>query len=319
MSWRLGLWPKLAWLGGESLKKGRMKKEVHIPIVKHLLAGAKRAVGLHVPYRSLLILPDDMFLVSFPKSGNTWTRFLLANLRYPNEPANWENIDRLVPDPMGTKKRVFDRMPRPRIIKSHECFDPRYPQVIYIVRDPRDVVVSQYHYHRKVRRIEDDSPIEKFVSRFLAGETCPHGSWGQNVSTWLYTSEGSSRFLLLRYEDLVADTTRELRKIVAFLRLDTSEGQIAQAVERSSADRMRKLEQQQADKNTLFKGSRKDLSFVRAAGAGGWRKDLPPSQVARIEAAWGHLMRHLGYELSSQAPTDVREYAALGDLSNVPR
>jgi len=283
---------------------------VRIPIVKHLVAGVKRGLGLHRPNRSLILLPDDIFLVSFPKSGNTWTRFLLANLRFPDEPATWANIDRLVPDPTGTTKRDFDRMPRPRIIKSHECFDPRYPRVIYIVRDPRDVVVSQYHYHRKLRKIEDDYPIERFVTRFLAGETCPHGSWGQNVATWLYTSEGSPRFLLLRYEDLLADAARELRKVVDFLPLSASPEQIAQAVERSSADRMRQLEQGQAQ-HSLFKGSRKDLSFVRAAGSGGWRKDLPAPLVARMEAAWGHLMRHLGYELSSQ-PAEVREYASLG-------
>lgn len=290
---------------------------MRIPIVKHLIAGAKRGLGLHIPHRSLVLLPDDIFLVSFPKSGNTWTRFLLANLRFPDEPATWENIDRLVPDPTGTTKRDFDRMPRPRIIKSHECFDPRYPRVVYIVRDPRDVVVSQYHYHRKLRKIADDSPIEKFVTRFLAGETCPHGSWGQNVATWLYTSEGSPRFLLLRYEDLLADAARELAKVVEFLHLSASPEHIAQAVERSSADRMRKLEQAQKQ-HTLFKGSRKDLSFVRAAGSGGWRNDLPALQVARMEAAWGHLMQHLGYELASQ-PTEMREYASLGTPGGAPR
>jgi len=292
---------------------------VRIPIVKHLIAGGKRALGLHIPFRSLVILPDDIFLVSFPKSGNTWTRFLLANLRFPGEPVTWANIDRLIPDPMGTTKRDFDRMPRPRIIKSHECFDPRYPRVVYIVRDPRDVVVSQYHYHRKLKKIEDDSPIEKFVTRFLAGETCPHGSWGQNIATWLYTSEGNARFLLLRYEDLLADTARELAKVVTFLQLSASPEQIAQAVERSSADRMRKLEKEQPDRNTLMKGSRKDLSFVRAAGAGGWRSDLPAPQAARIEAAWGHLMQHLGYELSSQPLVEPREYASLPIPSGVPR
>ena len=283
---------------------------MRIPIVKHLVAGVKRGLGLHRPNRSLILLPDDIFLVSFPKSGNTWTRFLLANLRFPDEPATWANIDRLVPDPTGTTKRDFDRMPRPRIIKSHECFDPRYPRVIYIVRDPRDVVVSQYHYHRKLRKIEDDYPIERFVTRFLAGETCPHGSWGQNVATWLYTSEGNPRFLLLRYEDLIADAARELRKVVDFLALSATPEQIAQAVERSSADRMRQLEKGPVQ-HSLFKGTRNDLSFVRAAGSGGWRKDLPAPQVARIEAAWGHLMQHLRYELSSQ-PAEVREYASLG-------
>jgi len=292
---------------------------VRIPIVKHLIAGVKRGLGLYRPNRSLLILPDDIFLVSFPKSGNTWTRFLLANLRFPDEPATWANIDRLIPDPTGTTKRDFERMPRPRIIKSHECFDPRYPRVVYIVRDPRDVLVSQYHYHRKLRKIEDDSPIEKFVTRFLAGETCPHGSWGQNVTTWLFTSEGSPRFLLLRYEDLIADTARELVKVVNFLHLSAVEQQIAQAVERSSADRMRKLEKAQAGKHTLFKGTRNDLSFVRAAGSGGWRNDLPAPQVARIEAAWGHLMHHLGYELTSQSPEEGREYASLGIPGSAPR
>jgi hypothetical protein len=288
-------------------------------MTKRLVAGIRRGLGLHRPGRSLLILPDDIFLVSFPKSGNTWTRFLLANLRFPDEPATWANIDRLIPDPTGTAKKDFDRMPRPRIIKSHECFDPRYPRVIYIVRDPRDVVVSQYHYHRKIRKIEDDSPIETFVTRFLAGQTCPHGSWGQNIATWLYTSEGDPRFLLLRYEDLVADTARELSKVVDFLHLSAGPEQIAQAVERSSADRMRELEKAQKDKNGLFKGSRSDMSFVRAAGSGGWRTGLPAPMVAKIEAAWGPLMRHLGYELSTRSASDAREYASLGVASSAPR
>ena len=284
-------------------------------MIKHLIAGIQRGLGLHRPGRSLLIFPDDIFLVSFPKSGNTWTRFLLANLRFPEQPATWANINRLIPDPTGTAKKDFDRMPRPRIIKSHECFDPRYPRVVYIVRDPRDVVLSQYHYHRKIRKIEDDSPIETFVTRFLAGETCPHGSWGQNVSTWLYTSEGSPRFLLLRYEDLIADAARELAKVVVFLHFSAGPEQIAQAVVRSSADQMRKLEKAQPNKNELMKGSRKDLSFVRAAGSGGWRSELPGPMVARIEEAWGPLMRHLGYELSSESPSKARDHDPLGVLS----
>ena len=288
-------------------------------MIAHFIAGIKRALGLHRPGRSLLILPDDIFLVSFPKSGNTWTRFLLANLRFPEQPATFANIDRLIPDPTGTTKRDFDRMPRPRIIKSHECFDPRYPRVIYIVRDPRDVVVSQYHYHRKIRRIADDSPMEKFVTRFLAGETCPHGSWGQNVVTWLATRQEESRFLLLRYEDMVADTAGGLAKVVAFLNLSVSPEQIAQAVERSSADRMRKLEKTQTDLQGLTRGSRKDLSFVRAARSGGWRSDLPASLAGRIEAAWGPLMRYLGYELSSQSPSAAGDYESLGILSSSTR
>ncbi len=287
-------------------------------MLKHLIAGIKRGLRLHHPGRSLLILPDDIFLVSFPKSGNTWTRFLLANLIHPEQPASFSNIHRLIPDASGATKKHFDEMPRPRFIRSHECFEPRYPRVIYIVRDPRDVVVSQYHYHRKLRKIDDDSPIETFVARFLAGQTCPHGSWGQNVVTWLATRQDESRFLLLRYEDMIADTAHEMGKIVKFLGITAGPEQIAQAVERSSAGRMRKLEQEQTDQCQLTKGSRKDISFVRAAGSGGWRSDLPAAMAEKIEAAWGPLMRYLGYELTSQSPSGAGDYEALGILSSTP-
>jgi Sulfotransferase domain len=270
---------------------------------KYVVATVKHALKLHRPGRSLLIRPDDVFLVSFPKSGNTWTRFLLANLIHPEEPVTFANIHRIIPDPSGTTKRDFDRMASPRIIKSHECFDPRYPRVIYIVRDPRDVVVSQYHYHRKLKKIADDSPIETFLTRFMAGQTCPHGSWGQNVLTWLATSEGSPNFLLLRYEDMVQDTPRELSKIAAFLAMAVPPHQIERAVELSSAGRMRKLEATQTDQCELTKGSRKDLSFVRAAGSGGWRAELPESLVARMESAWAPVMRHLGYQLATGVPS----------------
>jgi hypothetical protein len=280
--------------------------------IKRLIAGVKRGFGLHHPGRSLRILADDVFLVSYPKSGNTWARFLLANLLHPDQSVTFANLRYLVPDfDGGGTKRDFDRMPRPRIIKSHACFDPRYPRVIYIVRDPRDVALSQYHYCRKRRKIEDDFPIECFVAQFVTGETWDNASWGQNVLTWVATREGDQRFLLLRYEDMIADTGHELKKVAAFLGLHVTDEQIARAVERSSAGQMRKMEQAQSEKSGLMKGSRKDLSFVRVASAGGWRSQLPPALVARIEAAWEPIMRHLGYELTTRDANSVEGFPHL--------
>jgi hypothetical protein len=279
---------------------------------ERIKAGTKLFFRSHSPGRSLQIFPDDVFLVSFPKSGNTWTRFLIGNLAHPETPATFGNIHELVPDPEGTAKKLFDRMPRPRIIKSHECFDPRYPRAMYIVRDPRDVALSQYHYHRKCRKIDDDYPIERFIDRFLAGQTCPHGSWGENVSTWLVTRRNDPRFLLLRYEEITADTPRELSKIAVFVGIDTTPEKIRQAVERSSAENMRKLEQAQSHLSTLTKTSRKDLPFVRAAGAGGWRTGLPQPLVAKIESAWAPLMQSLGYELSTRPSLRAGELDLIG-------
>jgi hypothetical protein len=274
-------------------------------MIARLIAGSKRIAGMYRPRRDLQIWKDDIFLVSFPKSGNTWTRFLIANLAFPNEQVDFASIHRLVPDPYVTYKRDFDRMPHPRIIKSHECFEPRYPRAMYIVRDPRDVVISQYHYHRKCNKIEDGYPMDKFVTRFLSGDTCPHGSWGESVTTWLTSRHNDPRFLLLRYEDLVADPKRELARVARFMNIDADAERIAKAVERSAADNMRKLEKAQSDKSSLTKDSRKDLSFVRAAKSGGWQKDLPEQYVAQIEAKWGHIMAFLNYPLVTREAAGV--------------
>lgn len=289
-------------------------------MIDRAISAGKRMLGMYCPRRDLVILPDDVFLVSFPKSGNTWSRFLVANLVYPDQQVSFANLYLLVPDPVRTYKKDFDRMRRPRVIKSHEAYDPRYPRVIYIVRDPRDVVLSQYHYHRKLRKIEDNYPLEKFVSRFLEGKTCPHGSWGQNVASWLTTRQSNSQFLLLRYEDMLSNTVTELGKIATFLQLQITDEQLAQAVERSSVQEMRKLEKAQSEDSMLTKGSRQDLSFVRGAGSGGWRTELRADLVEKIEAAWGPLMNYLGYPLASQAyPKAAAAGITESLLNGVPR
>ncbi len=268
-------------------------------MIRRLIAGGRYFLGLHPPGRNLKVFPDDVFLVSYPKSGNTWTRFLIANLVYPEKNPDFSNINELIPDPEALAKRRMDRMPRPRLIKSHQYFDPRYPKVIYIVRDPRDVVLSEYHFDIKRRAISEGYPLEQFVSRFLRGElNHPYGTWGENVATWLYTRRNSPRFLLVRYEALQSEAMHELGRMAEFLGIAATPQRLALAIEQSSAERMRELEKKQAHLWSSTKETRKDKPFVRSAKAGGWKAELPDASVAEIESAWGGLMRDVGYELT---------------------
>ena len=264
-------------------------------------AGINRAFGLQRPERNLDVFADDIFLTSYPKSGNTWTRFLIANLVFPDQQVNFDTINKLVPDPYALSKRYLASLPRPRYIKSHEYFDPRYKKVIYIVRDPRDVALSQYHFHRKRRVIEDDFPIEKFVTHFIAGETCPYGSWGENVSSWMATMGKSPDFLLVRYEDLIKSTTVELARVAHFLKLDASPERLARAAALSSADNMRKLERTGSRAWSSTKDTRQDIPFVRRARAGDWTTELPLSCVLQIDDAWGGILQQLNYPTTQQA------------------
>jgi len=269
-------------------------------VIRHLIAGAKRAFGLHKPGRQLDVFPDDIFLVSYPKSGNTWTRFLVANLVYPDKQVDFANINDLTPDPEALTKRHLARMPRPRIIKSHQYFDPRYRRVIYIVRDPRDVLLSEYYFDIKRQIVDEGYPIENYVARFLGAEGGRvYGNWGENVGSWVYVRGNDPGFLLVRYEALQSDGMRELARIAEFLGIAQDPQRLALALERSSADRMRELERKQAHLWSSTKETRKDKPFVRAAKAGGWRPELPEKCVTALETAWGQVMKDVGYELSA--------------------
>ena len=273
-------------------------------MIPYLVAGTKRLFGLHQPGRELLILPDDTFVVSYPKSGNTWVRMLISNLLSPEKPADLWAINRLVPEIEAVTKRQLVTMLRPRVIKSHFVFDPRYPRTIYIVRDPRDVVISDYHYQRKTRTIDDQYPMKEFVSRFLAGKTSPEvGSWGEHAASWLTARNGDSRFLLVHYEALLSDTVGELVRMAEFLGVPANTQRLREVALLSSADRMRSLEKTQSKASSLMRGSRKDIPFIRAAKSGSWRSDLPDPLVNNIEEAWSPIMRYLGYEFRfSHAP-----------------
>lgn len=262
--------------------------------------GVKYVLGLDRAGNHYTVFPDDTFLVSYPKSGNTWVRFLLANLIHPNETVGFSNINRLLPAPGVLSKRFLRTLPRPRILKSHEPFDVRFRKVIYLVRDPRDVAVSEYHFDLKKRYIEPDVTLEQFVKRFIAGETSSYGSWWEHAASWIGARQGNPAFLLVRYEDLLSDSVGETAKIAEFLGIQASQERIQSAVERSSADRMRKLEKQEADQWTGTKNTRKEIPFVRAAKSGGWKETLPAHLVKEIETAWSPLLNFLGYPLQTR-------------------
>jgi hypothetical protein len=252
--------------------------------------------------RDITVYPDDVFLTSYPRSGNTWTRFLVGNLVHQDEPVTFTNLERLLPDMYVHSDREMRNLPRPRIIKSHECFDPRYNRVIYIVRDPRDVAVSNYHWELKKGSFPDGFPMQEFVPRWMRSLYWPRlGCWGDHVMSWLSTRKGRNGFVVVRYEDLMSSTQEQLAKMASLLDINPDPERLRRAAELSSADRMRQLENSEGGKWVQTKYTRQDKPFVRKASTGGWRTVLPQESVALIESEWGHLMEELGYPLTLQS------------------
>lgn len=238
----------------------------------------------------------DVMLVSYPKSGNTWVRALVAYL--VGEQRTLKEMDHLVPDIYTCRGAVLRNAYRfpcsGRLIKSHESFRPTYKRIIYVVRDPRDVCVSYYHFLGGILRTLDpeSTGLDEFANRFVAGDVDDYGTWGEHAGSWL-TAERAD-FLTIRYEDLLAGAEQCLVRICDFLGLECDESAISNAVENCSIARLRSKE---ASERTVWHPIRKadaSAAFFREGGSSA-RNNLDQASVDRICDAWRQQMEAFGY------------------------
>ena len=285
---------------------------------RYFKAVASTALGRNPAGRYLTVFPEDVFLVGYFRSGSTWSRFLVGNLIQQDEPVTFANVGRIVPLIYELPDRLLRRSRR--VLKSHECFDPRYPRVVYIVRDPRDVAVSWYFYNLKVRVIPDGYSMDQFVDRFVASSVVDYadlvGSWEDHVLSWVRLRAGKPGFRLVRYEDLLADPAKELTDLAPFLGIDPTPEQVERAVRLSSGSHMQSLERKQSKQWVETKRSRQDIPFVREAKSGGWRDKLSARALETIEEAWGATMKEFGYELATNLEPEVNRAAVSNPVAS---
>lgn len=276
--------------------------------IARILLRRERAGREYTPF------PDDICVVSYPKSGGTWLRFLIGNLIRPETPVTFANIESAAPSIYHNPDHRLRQAPRPRVLKSHESFFSRHGRVIYIVRDPRDIAVSYYYYLVKFRELPQGYPMVEYVPRFMREDfDAKYGPWDDHVLSWIRMRQGDPQFLLLRYEDLLGNPKQGLERIASFIGVEVDERRVQQAIELSSADRMRKLEKKQSRTWSATSKSRQDMPFVRAATAGNWG-ELPRESVQLIESAWAPLMQSLGYALSGELRGESGSYAGKGNV-----
>ena len=240
------------------------------------------------PTKTVRVFADDVWLVSYPKSGNTWGRFLVGTLFNPSEPITFENLKRRVPDIYRHTDEELQKRSRPRLIKSHEQNFGHYPKTLYFVRDPRAVFVSYYYHMKREKMISDSETMDHLLDAFLSGKLGPFGRWDRHVQSWIH----AANVLIVKYENLISKPRSEVQRMLEYLNLQLEDETIVDTIKWSSADHMRNLE---INSPGSFTRQRTDIPFVRRALADNWHEELKASLVHRIEKKFARTMRQLGY------------------------
>lgn len=246
--------------------------------------------------RKIDVRPDDTFIVSYPRSGNTWLCFLIANLLRPGDDITFRNLRSVVPGIYERSNRSLSKIGSPRFLTSHEPFDPRYSTVICIVRDPRAVANSLYHYSIRQKEIPCDADWDAFAASFLRGDLNPYGTWAEHVQSWLATRGDDDSFFLTRYEDLLEDPYSVTGDLAKFLSKPIDPSTVRKAVNASRFDRIRKLSEEELREMRGDRDIRWDKKVVRKGKADSWIEEMPSDVARRIFDEFEETAREMGYE-----------------------
>jgi aryl sulfotransferase len=269
------------------------------------------------------------WLVSYPKSGNTWMRLMLQSLRNGgapvdiNEPMDSRILNREeFEEHFGVESsdltqteidavrpelhRAISRASKDTLLlrKVHDrcwltasgerVFLPEVSRgAVYIVRDPRDVAVSLAAFYgsnleQAVRYMGDSAKFISTSSSRLGPQLAqPLGSWSEHVASWL--DDAAMPLLLIRYEDMLADSAGELEKVARFLGLPVEA--CAQAAAASRFSTLRGQEDQRGFRERMPVTER----FFRQGRSGEGKERLPARLLERIESEHGAAMKRLGY------------------------
>jgi hypothetical protein len=298
-----------------------------------------------------------VWLASYPKSGNTWLRMLIANLSAPEgKPVDINDLperggiasargpfDHLLLIESGLlthdeidalRPRVYEELargaeddeydapqeaPPVRFVKAHDAYtltpngEPLLAGrrgadgAVLIVRDPRDVVPSLANH----QGTSIDAAIDFMTDVDAAFCTKPgrqHNQlrqqllgWSGHAASWL--DQTDVPVLIVRYEDLQADTPAALRRVLDFAGRPATDQDIRSAAAFASFEELSRQERERGFREAPR--PHRAGNFFRRGQAGAWRDELTAEQVARIEAAHAPMMRRLGYELTS-APALAR-------------
>uniref|UniRef100_V5IEL2 Putative sulfotransferase n=1 Tax=Ixodes ricinus TaxID=34613 RepID=V5IEL2_IXORI len=249
--------------------------------------------------------PGDLFIVSYPKCGTTWTQHIVYNILNDRPPPNIvADFRRKMPFLELKGAQSVRDMSRPGAIKTHMPFRStlfsKHARYIYVCRNPYDCCVS-FFYHAKNKPDHQfaDGTFSEFFEMFVEGALA-YGDYFDHLLPW-YERRDDPNVLLLTYEGLKKDTAAWVLKIADFLgenhgtRLRADPVALNEVLARTSLETMRQMFSD-GEKTSLkerlsheerapqrVKDAGEVTTLLRKGIVGDWRSHFSAEQVKRLK------------------------------------
>lgn len=252
---------------------------------------------------------EDLYVIGFPKSGNTWLARLLSDITNSKIYVESDN------DKINNSENSDDKNGNYVIHKIHVINDldkVLKSKKVYIVRDPRAVIVSGFFHN--YRNISEERIKSNIIYKLLFdleiqnlskswNKTLAHfknlflirlkgnflffpkvNSWSSHVKHWTHFND----VVIVRYEDLLDNTFMELKRILDELNIIYNNEELIKVIENQSFSKKKK--------EFLEKGDTENAKFLRSGDKESWRKLLTHKLQKKIEISHKEMMKKFGYQ-----------------------
>ncbi|CAF1247621.1 unnamed protein product [Adineta ricciae] len=242
--------------------------------------------------------PDDVFIVTMPRSGTTWMETIVYSILQNGRAFNEDFKDFTARTPFLEQHggQGIVNMRRPGSIKTHLPLSiiPQHSQAkyIYVVRNPKDMCTSFYKFIKTMPGVtHSDVPFDTYFDLFIAGRANYGDYFDHVLDAWSHKDEPNVLFIV--YEDMKKDIRSVIRRLAKFLNVDLTDEILERIVQVTSFDYMKKAEYNKHLSEESAGHLFETRTVVRKGEVGDWRTLMSEEQSRRMDARFKQTMEHI--------------------------